>query len=129
MRLFISANSNGVSNIHFTISGIHQSHFEKIIDEVKNKIEKSSKVDISIKFSIQNPATDTIAVDFENNPFRNDSGKLVLDQRGHGALIDNLNHLDADIIFIKNIDNVIQNHIEKSHCIKKHLAGILIELQ
>jgi hypothetical protein len=123
------ANSNGVSNIHFTISGIHQSHFEKIIDEVKNKIEKSSEVDISIKFSIQNPATDTIAVDFENNPFRNDSGKLVFRPAGHGALIDNLNHLDADIIFIKNIDNVIQNHIEKITLYKKALGGILIELQ
>ena len=123
------ANSNGISNVHFTISEIHQSQFEKIIDEVKPKIEKLSKIAISIKFSIQNPATDTIAVDFDNIPFRNDSGKLVFRPAGHGALIDNLNHLDADIIFIKNIDNVIQNQIEKIALYKKALAGILIELQ
>lgn len=123
------SNSNGISNVHFTISEMHQLQFETIIEKIKSKIEKSSNIAITIKFSIQNSATDTIAVDFDNNPFRNDNGKLVFRPAGHGALIDNLNRLDADIIFIKNIDNVIQNQIEKIALYKKALAGILVELQ
>ena len=123
------ANSNGLSKIHFTISEIHQQQFEKIIDKVKENIEKQSNVELKVQFSIQNPATDTIAVDFSNNPFRNDNGKLVFRPGGHGALIDNLNNLDAEIIFIKNIDNVIQNQIETIALYKKGLAGLLIDLQ
>jgi hypothetical protein len=54
---------------------------------------------------------------------------LVFRPGGHGALIENLNNLDADIIFIKNIDNIIQNNVEKTALYKKGLAGVLIELQ
>lgn len=122
-------NSNGSSKIHFTISEIHQPHFEKIIEKVTDDIEKQSEVKINVQFSIQNPATDTIAVDFSNNPFRDDDGKLVFRPGGHGALIDNLNNLDAEIIFIKNIDNVIQNQIKTITLYKKALAGILLDLQ
>lgn len=123
------ANSNGVSNLHFTISEIHRLQFNSIIDSVKSKIEKQFNTKININLSTQKTATDTIAVDFDNNPFRNDQGKLVFRPAGHGALIDNLNDLDADIIFIKNIDNVIQNNIETIALYKKGLAGILVELQ
>ena len=123
------ANANGLSNLHFTISEIHFGQFEKIIERVKHKIEFKTKSAINIKFSIQNATTDTIAVDPENHPFRNESGRLVFRPAGHGALIDNLNTLDADIIFIKNIDNVIQNHIETIAMYKKALGGILVEFQ
>jgi nicotinamide riboside kinase len=123
------ASSNGISNLHFTISETHQQQFEKIIERVKDKVEKNSGNKININFTFQNSATDTIAVDLDNNPFRNDHGKLVFRPAGHGALIDNLNRLDADIIFIKNIDNVIQNHIESIALYKKALAGILVEFQ
>jgi hypothetical protein len=123
------ATANGISNLQFTISENHQNQFENIIKEVKGKVEKQSKTKINITFTFQNSATDTIAVDFDNNPFRNEQGKLVFRPAGHGALIDNLNNLDADVIFIKNIDNVIQNHIENITLYKKALAGILINLQ
>jgi nicotinamide riboside kinase len=123
------ASSNGISNLHFTISETHQQQFEKIIERVKDKVEKNSGNKININFTFQNSATDTIAVDLDNNPFRNDHGKLVFRPAGHGALIDNLNRLDADIVFIKNIDNVIQNHIESIALYKKALAGILVEFQ
>ena len=123
------SSSNGVSHLHFTVSESHQSQFEQIINVVKSKVEKESGTIINTNYSYQNKATDTIAVDFANNPFRNESGKLVFRPGGHGALIENLNNLDADIIFIKNIDNVIQNHIESIAFYKKALAGILIELQ
>ena len=123
------ASANGVSNLQFTISENHQKHFEKIIKNVKSKVEKQSNTKINISFTFQNSSTDTIAVDFDNHPFRNDQGKLVFRPAGHGALIDNLNNLDADVIFIKNIDNVIQNHIEDITLYKKALAGVLVNLQ
>lgn len=123
------ANSNNRAFLHFTISEEHQSEFEQIIKKVKSKIEMQSGVAINIRFSYQNKATDTIAVDLENKPFRDLNGRLVFRPGGHGALIDNLNNLDADIVFIKNIDNVIQNHIQEIALYKKALAGILITLQ
>jgi nicotinamide riboside kinase len=123
------ATSRNISNLHFTISEDHQHSFEAILNEVKPKIQVKSKSEINIKFTYQNKKTDTIAVDLNNNPFRDDFGKLVFRPGGHGALIDNLNNLDADIVFIKNIDNVIQNHIELIAMYKKALAGILLELQ
>lgn len=123
------ASSNGIANLHFTISDEHQSGFEYIIDCVKPKIEDKYDIDIKIKFSYQLKSTDTLAVDLKNNPFRDEKGRLVFRPGGHGALIENLNNLDADIVFIKNIDNVIQNHIEAIALYKKALAGILIELQ
>ena len=123
------ASSNNVSNLHFTVSEDHQNNFESILNQIKPDVESKYKTKINIRFSYQNKKTDTIAVDLNNIPFRDDSGKLVFRPGGHGALIDNLNNLDADIVFIKNIDNVIQNHIELIAMYKKALAGILMELQ
>lgn len=123
------ATSNGISNLHFTVSEDHQSEFEEVIDSVKAGIEESTNVRINVNFSYQDKATDTIGVDLQNKPFRDDQGKLVFRPGGHGALINNLNAIDADIVFIKNIDNVIQNHIEVITLYKKALAGILIQTQ
>lgn len=123
------ASSKGVSNLHFTISDIHQSQFEKIIENEIKKVEDKTQTKINITFSFQNPSTDTIAVGLDNIPFRNEMNKLVFRPAGHGALIDNLNQMDADVVFIKNIDNVIQNHIEFITLYKKSLAGILLKLQ
>ncbi len=123
------ANSNSNSNLHFTVSESHLTQFETMINAIKGKLEKKSGIAIHVSYSCQNESTDTLAVDFENNPFRDENGKLFFRPGGHGALIENLNNLDADIIFIKNIDNVIQNNIAKNSLYKKALAGILIELQ
>ena len=123
------SSSNGSSNLHFTVSETHQKDFENIINAIKGEIEKETDTKINISFSYQNKKTDAISVDFSNRPFRDASGKLTFRPGGHGALIENLNNLDADIIFIKNIDNVIQNHKEINILYKKVLAGILIELQ
>jgi nicotinamide riboside kinase len=123
------ASSNGVSNLHFTVSEVHLSQFENIINTEKSKVEKESATLINTSYSFQNKSTDSIAVDLENNPFRDKTDKLFFRPGGHGALIENLNNLDADIVFIKNIDNVIQNHIDDIALYKKALAGILVELQ
>ncbi len=123
------ATSQNISNLHFTVSENHQHSFESILNEITPKIESKANTKININFSYQNKRTDTIAVDLNNKPFRDGAGKLVFRPGGHGALIDNLNNLDADIVFVKNIDNVIQNHIELITMYKKALAGILLELQ
>lgn len=123
------ASANSVSHLHFTVSENHEHLFQKIINEVKEKVEKKSNTKLHVSFSYQDKSTDTIAVYPNNEPFRNEKGQLVFRPGGHGALINNLNELDADVFFIKNIDNVIQNHIREITLYKKGLAGILIDLQ
>jgi nicotinamide riboside kinase len=123
------ASSDSSSNMHFTMSELHLGQFETIINALKSEAERKSETTINVSYSYQNKNTDTIAVDFENNPFRDENGRLFFRPGGHGTLIENLNQLDADIVFIKNIDNVIQNNIEKTARYKKALAGILMELQ
>jgi nicotinamide riboside kinase len=123
------AASNNESFLHFTISQNHQEHFESAIKLVKQKIEKDTKTKININFSYQNTATNSIAVNSENEPIQNEFGELVFRPGGHGALIQNLNQLDADIVFIKNIDNIIQNNIDTIALYKKSLAGILCHYQ
>jgi HD-GYP domain-containing protein (c-di-GMP phosphodiesterase class II) len=123
------ASANNCSNLHFTISENHQELFEKIILEVKEKVEKKLNTKTEVNFSYQDKSTDTIAVDLNNQPYRTENNQLLFRPGGHGALINNLNQLNADIIFIKGVDNVIQNHIDEIALYKKALAGKLIELQ
>ncbi|WP_269221683.1 DUF4301 family protein [Flavobacterium sp. IMCC34518] len=123
------AASNNQSNLHLTVTENHQTQFEDIIKKEKGKIEAKSNTNIEVSYSYQKMETDTIAVDAKNKPFRNEKGMLVFRPGGHGALIENLNAIDADVVFIKNIDNVIQNNIQQISFYKKALAGVLIELQ
>jgi len=122
------SHSNGNVNIHFTISPEHKRDFVKHINKVKKEYEKKYNVKFNIDFSIQKPATDTIAVDLQNNPFRNKDNSILFRPGGHGALIENLNDIDADIIFVKNIDNVVPDKLKKDTITyKKALAGVLID--
>ncbi|MEE1897658.1 DUF4301 family protein [Flavobacterium rakeshii] len=123
------AHSNGKAHVHFTISQEHLDGFIDCIKEVKDDIEKESGIDIDIDFSYQHKQTDTLAVDMNNKPFRDSDGKLFFRPGGHGALIENLNQLQSDVVFIKNIDNVSHNNIKTISLYKKALAGILLELQ
>ncbi len=125
-----SRNSTGVVSIHFTVSAEHQEAFEKHVADIKSGFEKKFGVRYQIGFSQQKPSTDTVAVTHENEPFRKTDGSLVFRPAGHGALLENLNDLDADLIFIKNIDNVVPDHYKKTtinH--KKALGGVLLNLQ
>ncbi|TAF70675.1 MAG: DUF4301 family protein [Flavobacterium sp.] len=117
------------SYLHFTITESHQLLFEKLELEFKNKIESESNILIDVGYSYQDKSTDSITVDTNNRLARNQNKELLFRPGGHGALIKNLNALDADIVFIKNIDNVIQNQIESITLFKKGLAGILLEIQ
>ena len=125
----IYASSGGNSNLHFTVSEAHQQQFETIISSIKKKVEMESNTTIEVSYSYQNKSTDSLTVDSNNKIFRDKNGHLVFRPGGHGALIKNLNTLDADVIFIKNIDNVMLKSKRKSALCKKALAGILVELQ
>ena len=121
---------DGVAHLHFTFSPKHLQLFKQTYERVKNRITRKTKVEVQISYSFQDPSTDTIAVDLKNTPFKNKEGNLVFRPSGHGALIKNLNQVDADIIFIKNIDNVtVEKHIDAVALHKKMLAGRLLQLQ
>ncbi|HBF88761.1 MAG TPA: DUF4301 domain-containing protein [Bacteroidales bacterium] len=120
--------SDKIGRLHFTVSSEHKSLFIKLIDEVKANYEKQFDIRYEISYSEQKPSTDTIAVDMENNPFRNSDGTLLFRPGGHGALIENLNDISADIIFVKNIDNVVPDRIKyKTFQYKKVIAGVLLK--
>lgn len=121
---------DGVAHLHFTFSPQHLRLFKDAFEKVKNRIIKKTKVTVRISYSFQDASTDTIAVDLENKPFKNKEGNLVFRPAGHGALIKNLNEVDADVIFIKNIDNVtVEEHIRDVAASKKMLAGRMLQLQ
>ena len=124
------SSSNKVANLHYTISEQHNHKFDEEFKHIEEDVEEKTNTKFNISFSYQKHATDTIAVDKDNKPVREDDGSLVFRPSGHGALIENLNDIDAEIIFIKNIDNVVvkkyKNEVAKY---KKVLAGILIEIR
>jgi hypothetical protein len=95
-----------ICSLVVTISPEHRELFEQALAEVKPVYEKKYGVKYDITFTYQDKATDTIAVDPDNNPFRLDDGSLLFRPAGHGALIHNLNKVDAELVSIKNIDNV-----------------------
>ncbi len=124
------AASNGVVKIHFTVSPEHIEGFRSLLDDKLAHYEEKFGVKYDISFSVQKSSTDTIAVNPDNTPFLTDEGKLLFRPAGHGALIENLNEIDADIIFVKNIDNVTTD-ARKGDTVtyKKALAGVLVALQ
>lgn len=123
--------SNGErAAIHFTVSPEHKEGFLALLEERQSYYEKKFDIKYDVSFSEQSPATDTIAVNLDNTPFRTDDGKLLFRPAGHGALISNLDKLDADIIFVKNIDNVTTDERKPDTVtFKKVLAGELLRLQ
>lgn len=125
-----SADNDSVVRIHMTVSPDHHKKFEDHVNEVKQKYEMAFGVGYRVSFSEQKASTDTIAVDMDNKPFRNEDDSLLFRPAGHGALIDNLDEIEADLIFIKNIDNVVPDHLKDvTYQYKKALAGLLLEFQ
>jgi len=118
------------AKLHFTISEKHNHKFDEEFRRIEKNVEDKSGSTFDISFSYQKESTDTIAVTSKNKPFREDDGSLHFRPSGHGSLIENLNDLDADIIFVKNIDNVVTyKYKEEVAKHKKILAGILLEVQ
>lgn len=122
--------ANGMVRIHFTVSPEHLPFFKNKCETAAVVFEKRYKVQYDISFSEQKPSTDTIAVDENDVPFRTAEGKLFFRPGGHGALLENLNDLQADLIFVKNIDNVVPDRLkDETIKYKKALAGLLLEYQ
>jgi hypothetical protein len=120
---------SGRVRIHFTVSPEHEEAFRDHFGQVRKFYEKEGVI-FDVQFSVQKPSTDTIAVDMGNRPFRDADGSLVFRPGGHGALLENLNDLRGDLIFIKNIDNVVPDRLKKKvYTYKKALGGYLVELQ
>ncbi len=125
-----ASGKTGVVNVHFTVSPEHRALFEALVAEKAEKYAAKYGISYNISFSEQKPSTDTVAADMENKPFRNSDGSLLFRPGGHGALIENLNDLDADIVFIKNIDNVVPDRLkDETVTYKNLLAGVLVTLQ
>ncbi len=125
------AASGGKASVHFTVSHEHMPLFRKKVEESLDKYAKRFGVEYDVTFSEQKPSTDTIAANPDNTPFRSDGdGKLLFRPGGHGALIENLNEMDADVVFIKNIDNVVPDRMKADTVeYKQVIAGVLVSLQ
>lgn len=122
-------NNKGEVNIHFTVSPEHRSMFESLVSDKAPLMGTELGVKYSVSFSEQKSSTDTVAADSNNEPFKED-GKMLFRPGGHGALIENLNDLDADVVFVKNIDNVVLDKYKTTEVnYKQILAGVLVETQ
>ncbi|RLD43672.1 MAG: DUF4301 domain-containing protein [Bacteroidetes bacterium] len=124
------ANNNSIASLHFTVSPDHLQLFKTELNELVPSYEYIYEVKYDIEFSTQKSSTDTIAADINNEPFRDNNGDIVFRPGGHGALIENLNEIDADIIFIKNIDNVASDTKNETTILyKRTLGGLAIKFQ
>lgn len=118
-----------VARLHFTVPSDYQEAVRQYLNSVRHRYERSG-VQFEITLSIQKPSSDTIAVDLENRPFRDRQGHLLFRPAGHGALLANVNELQGDIIFLKNIDNVVPDHLKhETNVVARLLGGYLVALQ
>ena len=125
-----STDKTNVSRVHLTVSPEHQSKFEDAVNNKKDKPEHKFNVKFDVNFSQQKPYTDIIAVTPENEPFRNGDDSLLFRPGGHGALIENLNDLKGEIVFVKNIDNIVPDRLrDTTYLYKKVIGGLLFKLQ
>jgi hypothetical protein len=124
------AASNGEAHVHFTVSHDHLEFFKAKVAEKAGGFAKKYGIKYDITFSEQKPSTDTVAANPDNTPFRESDGSLLFRPGGHGALIENLNEIQADVIFIKNIDNVVPDRLKPETVEwKQVIAGVLVSLQ
>ncbi len=122
--------SKGISKVHFTVSPQHEEKFRQRFEEIRKSLEETSQVTFDVHYSFQKETTDTVAVTLDNQPFVDENGKFLFRPAGHGALLENLNEINADLIFIKNIDNVAHKKTaDKIGFYKKMLAGKLLKIQ
>ena len=121
---------DGTCRLHLTILPRHRHIIERFLAEVQPALEKHFGCRFTVDFSFQHPATDTLAADADNRPFRDSQGRLVFRPGGHGALLENLQNLQGDLVYIKNIDNVVPDRLKEPTVLwKKILGGLLVDLQ
>jgi hypothetical protein len=123
------ASDGALARLHFTVSPEHRSRFEALAARLIPLWEAHFGIRYELSFSEQKPSTDTVAVNMDNTLFRESDGSLLFRPAGHGALLENLNDLQADVIFIKNIDNVVPDALKDSTILyKKALGGLLVSI-
>ncbi|MCF0197293.1 MAG: DUF4301 family protein [Bacteroidaceae bacterium] len=124
------ASSQGEAEVHFTVSGEHRALFDELINRVVPEYEQTHHITYKVSMSEQKASTDTVAAGMDNTPFRGDDGAMLFRPGGHGALIQNLNDLQSDVVFIKNIDNVVPDS-RKADTVqwKQVIAGVLVGAQ
>lgn len=116
--------------IHFTVSPEHEEKFRKEIESIVPKLESKTGLKYEVTYSQQKKSTDTIAVSMDNEPFLEEDGSILFRPAGHGALLENLNDISADLIFIKNIDNVVPDRLKSdTKTYKMAIGGLLLEIQ
>ena len=124
------ATSEGRADVHFTVSAEHRELFEELVERVQPEYESKFGIKYNISFSEQKPSTDTLAATMDDQPFRTADGRLLFRPGGHGALIQNLSDLDSEVVFIKNIDNVVPDSLKPCTTLwKQVIAGILVTAQ
>ena len=124
------AASNGEAHVHFTVSHEHMELFKQKVAQKADFYAQKYGIHYDITFSEQKPSTDTVAANPDGTPFRNSDGSLLFRPGGHGALIENLNEIEADVIFVKNIDNVVPDRLKGDTVLwKQIIAGVLVTLQ
>ncbi len=127
---FYTRDGQNCSHLHFTVSSEHENAVRGYLQQVIGKYESRLHTVFKVGLSMQSTGTNTLAVDLGKRPFRDGEGGLVFRPGGHGSLLTNLNDLDADIVFLKNIDNCVPDRLkEQTIRWKKILAGYLITLQ
>ena len=116
--------------IHFTVSKEHESQFKDLLYRVKAQYENLCGAHYEISVTTQLPSTDTIALGADHRPFRDRDGEILFRPGGHGALLQNLNAVEGDIVFLKNVDNVVPDRLKDITALyKKLLGGYLVRLQ
>jgi hypothetical protein len=119
-----------VCRLHFTVSAAHEEGFRRLLARIRSSYELCYQARFQVEFSVQKRSTDTVAVDLENRPFRDRDGRLLFRPGGHGALLENLNDLQGDLIYIKNIDNVAPDRLKETSIVwKKVLGGYLVAME
>lgn len=122
--------NNNTVRLHFTVSPEHEEKFKEEVSTIQPKLEKEHGINFEVSYSQQKKSTDTIAVNMDNTPFAEDNGTLLFRPAGHGALLENLNEIDADLIFIKNIDNVVPDRLKSTTKeYKIAIGGLLFDIQ
>ena len=124
------ASSKGEAKLHFTISKKHYNNFKAELNKYKDALEKQTNTRFNVSYSYQDEITETVALTIDNKVFRNEDGSILFRPAGHGALLTNLNRLNSDIVFIKNVDNVVVLDLNKKLVkYKKLLGGVLLKIQ
>lgn len=125
-----AAGTGGLCRLHFTVSSEHVRDVKALMKRLLPLYEKRRQMRFKVDLSVQSPSTNILAADEKNLPFRDENGRLVFRPGGHGALIQNLQNLEADLIFIKNIDNIVPEALQKKILpYKKMLGGLALQLQ